>query len=45
LFDDRKGIALWLAGSIQPRPARGGQAAGMKTGEVQSQNNWIKTGS
>jgi hypothetical protein len=45
LFDDRKRVARWLAGSIQPRPARGGQAAGMKTGEVQSQNNWIKTGS
>jgi hypothetical protein len=43
LFDDGKDIALWLAGSIQPRSARDGQAVGMKTGEVQSQNNWIKT--
>ena len=44
-FDDRKGTALRLAGSIQPRPARGGRAVDMRTGEVRSRNNWIKTGS
>src|SRR6185369_6233290 len=42
LFDDRKGIALWLAGSIQPRPARDGRAIGMKTGEVTKQERLDK---
>jgi hypothetical protein len=45
MFDDRKADALRLAGSIQPRPAWGRPAVGMKTDEVRSQNNWIKTGS
>jgi len=42
LFDDGKVVILRLAGSIQPRLA---WAAGMKTGKVQSQNNWIKADS
>jgi len=29
MFDDRKDAGLWLAGSIQPRPARGCRAAGL----------------
>jgi hypothetical protein len=34
MFDDRKAAGLRLAGSIQ-----------RETGEVQSQNDWIKAGS
>jgi hypothetical protein len=45
LFDDRKAVGFRLAGSIQPLPILAAGAVSMKTGKVQSQNNWIKTGS
>jgi hypothetical protein len=45
MFEDGKVDHTWLAVSIQPGPGSGGGPDPGKTGEVQSQNNWIKTGS
>jgi hypothetical protein len=45
MFDRGKVSDIQLVASIQPSPGRGGGPDPGKTGEVQSQNNWIKTGS
>jgi hypothetical protein len=43
MFDDGKVADVRLAASIQADPGPGGGRALRKTGEVQRQNNWIKT--
>jgi hypothetical protein len=45
MFDHGKVGDIRLAASIQQGPRSGGGRHPGETGEVQSQNNWIKTGS